>query len=106
MLGILNTLIKTGLKVSFKLETLESLLCQKVTTSLNKYSSDIVIGNLIQTRYQELFIGTLIKQKKEVPNEKTNNHMVNINRVTRNPSSTHIEEDMVKMLLALMPSHT
>lgn len=102
MLGHFNALIHSGLKVSFKLETLESLLCQKVSASLKKYKSDLVIGNLIQTRYTEIFVGTLIKQEKEGNEEKVNNDLININRVTKNKNSANIEQDMVKFFIQLM----
>ena len=62
----------------------------------------MVIGNLIQTRYTEIFLGTLIKQEKEEKTDKINNDMVNISRVVKNNSNANIEQDMVKLFLHLM----
>ena len=102
MLGEFNNLIKTGLKVSFKLETLEKILCEKMTSSLKKYKSDLVVGNLLHTRYKEIFFGNLIRQEKEDSNQTVNNDMISINKVTKKDSSAHIEEDMVKFLVLMM----
>jgi phosphopantothenate-cysteine ligase len=102
ILGEFNSIIKTGLKVSFKLETQENILCKKITSSLKKYKSDLVIGNLLHTRYKEIFIGSLISQEKDESNEKINNDMISINKVVKKESTNHIEEDMVKFFLLMM----
>jgi hypothetical protein len=102
MLGEFNKLIESGLKVSFKLETLEKILCEKMTGSLKKYRSDLVIGNLLHSRYQEIFIGNLIPQEKDETNSKINNDMISIKRVVKKESTKHIETDMVRFLLSMM----
>ncbi|XP_012232057.1 phosphopantothenate--cysteine ligase [Linepithema humile] len=40
--------------ISFKLETDESLLISKARTALNKYQHNLVIGNMLQTRKQQV----------------------------------------------------
>ena len=40
--------------VSFKLETDEKKLIEKATGALKKYKHDLVIGNLLQTRREEV----------------------------------------------------
>lgn len=52
---ILKPLVKEwaplGFVVSFKLETDESLLLPKARQSLSMYGHQIVIGNILETRY-------------------------------------------------------
>lgn len=42
--------------VSFKLETSEDLLIPKVKKSLENYGQNVVVANLLQTRFQEVQI--------------------------------------------------
>lgn len=102
MLGEFNSLIQTGLKISFKLETQENILCQKIRSSLIKYKSDLVIGNLLHTRYSQIFVGSLISQEKEEPGSKTDNDLVSISRVERGKEERPIEHDMVRLFRKLM----
>lgn len=102
MLGEFNSLIRSGLKVSFKLETRDDLLCQKMRSSLSNYRSDLVIGNLLHTRYSEIFVGSLIAQQKENPDSKLDNDLVSISRVTKTESGQPIEHDMVRLFRSLM----
>ena len=44
--------------VSFKLETDEKKLIEKATAALRKYKHDLVIGNLLQTRREEVTLVT------------------------------------------------
>ena len=62
----------------------------------------MVVGNLLKTRYQEIFIGTLIKQEKDDKTSKLNNDIININRIKKPETSICIEQDMVRLFLALM----
>lgn len=105
MLGAFNSLAKRGLKVSFKLETQENILCQKMEGSLRAYSSDLVIGNLLHTRYSEVFVGSLIAQQKSGPESKLDNAMVSVSRVSKTSSARPIEADMVRLFRSLMSSN-
>mmetsp|Transcript_17051 Transcript_17051/g.23954 ORF Transcript_17051/g.23954 Transcript_17051/m.23954 type:complete len:121 (-) Transcript_17051:31-393(-) len=40
--------------ISFKLETDENILLQKAQGAIDKYSVDLVVANLLQTRYSEV----------------------------------------------------
>ena len=43
-----------GFCVSFKLETDRDLLISKATAAIEKYGVDLVVANLLETRYQEI----------------------------------------------------
>lgn len=64
-------------RISFKLETNSDILEKKVYQAFQKSGSDIVIGNLLQTRYKEIFFyykkNNIIEKKYFVKN---NNNQV------------------------------
>lgn len=59
---ILKTLVQewtpTSMVISFKLETDESILLSKCHSALEKYGHQVVIGNLLQTRKDEVYLVT------------------------------------------------
>jgi len=42
--------------ITFKLETDEEILSKKVNEAFSSYSSDFIIGNLLQNRFFEIYI--------------------------------------------------
>lgn len=63
--------------VSFKLETDEKKLIEKATAALRKYKHDLVIGNLLQTRREEV---TLVTERES-----------SLLRLTEHQKAEHIE---------------
>ena len=68
--------------INFKLETDYTLLHSKMKECITKNNSDIVIGNLLQTRYQKVYI------------TKNNNDMTEISK----PNDNDIEHSIVLFL--------
>lgn len=52
--------------ISFKLETDPHIISEKIKQSFTKYSIDMIIGNLLNTRKQEVSISTYSKVNEEV----------------------------------------
>ena len=80
--------------MSFKLETDEGLLETKMRKSLSKYGSDLVIGNLLQSRYKEIYLGFAVSQEEA-------EDLVVVQRVGKSAKSEVIEEDMAHILLKM-----
>ena len=80
--------------MSFKLETDEAILETKMRTSLSKYGSDLVIGNLLQSRYKEIYLGFTVSQEGA-------EDLVVVQRVGKSVKSEVIEEDVAHILLKL-----
>lgn len=57
-LGLLKEITPNTKFVSFKLETDENILSQKVQESFVKYKMDAIIGNILEKRRREIFIYT------------------------------------------------
>lgn len=68
--------------INFKLETDYTLLYSKMKECITKNNSDIVIGNLLQTRYQKVYI------------TKSNNNIAEISK----PNDNNIEHSIVLFL--------
>lgn len=72
--------------VSFKLETDEKILETKMEESLKKYSMDVIVGNILDKRRNEIFIYTQGKFEK----------------IIRDPQIEFIEEVLIKHLVGLL----
>lgn len=91
MLGLLRKQwIPDAFVVSFKLETDETILRQKSERAVQKYGSHLVIGNILQTRYQQVYV---LSPAPPATSENTNDaskwEMVEI----RKPSSSDHNND-------------
>ena len=101
-MGFFNELITTGNKISFKLETNEKILNEQITKSLKNYNSDLIFGNMLHTRYKEIFLGMLVEQKKDPLDLKANKTMVMISKVSKKSETVDIESNMVDIVIKLM----
>ncbi|XP_003488667.1 uncharacterized protein C4B3.18 [Bombus impatiens] len=73
--------------ISFKLETDESLLISKARNALNKYKHNLVIGNMLHTRKQEV---TIVSQE--------NNDVISLTNEQLNKGE-EIEQSIVSILI-------
>lgn len=94
LLGYFRSLAPEFKCVSFKLETDQALLEQKMTKSLKSYGFDMVIGNLLDTRYKEIFLGFRVQQEEA-------KDLVLVQKVEKSAQAKNIEEDMVHVLMKL-----
>lgn len=79
-LDFFKGIVPSSLFIAFKLETDENILIQKAQQSLYKYGVDLVVANLLHTRYAEVKMvsssGVTTVTKPEAENDAIENHIV------------------------------